>query len=441
LARVELNGWELSYQAHSLRCVGLSNWWSRTSADLPRPFWALVAGTFVNRIGYVVEPFLALYLTGPRRLSPITVGVVLACFGAGSFVSQIVGGYLADRFGRRFTMVTGMAGTAACFMLLASVRQLALIAVAAALTGLLIDLYRPALQAAVADLVPAGARPRAFALIYWAINLGVAVAGVLGGLLADRSYWLLFVADAVTCLAFAFVIARLVPETRPTTGSGEHGGYRQVLSDSIALGLFLSILLSSTVYMQQFVTLPLAVRATGLTAAAYGLIYAVNPVVVILAQPLVLRLADRLPVAPTMAVASLVIGAGFGLTAFARSIPVFALTVLVWTVGEIAFNAVGPALVTEIAPAHLRGRYSGLVGTAFGASALLGPLLGSRLYGVDPDLLWLACLATGALSAIVILALRPAIAHRRRALAESAPTETAPTKAAPNETGPAVSRA
>jgi len=75
--------------------VILTSWWSRTTADLPRPFWHLMAATFVNRIGYVVEPFLALYLAGPRQLTPTTIGVVLACFGAGSFVSQILGGYLA----------------------------------------------------------------------------------------------------------------------------------------------------------------------------------------------------------------------------------------------------------------------------------------------------------------------------------------------------------
>ena len=136
----------------------LTSWWSRTTADLPRPFWHLMAATFVNRIGYVVEPFLALYLAGPRQLTPTTIGVVLACFGAGSFVSQILGGYLTDRIGRRATLVTGMVGTAVCFMVLASVRDLVLIAVTVTFTGLLIDIYRPALSAAVADLVPAPQR-------------------------------------------------------------------------------------------------------------------------------------------------------------------------------------------------------------------------------------------------------------------------------------------
>ena len=394
--------------------MSLSSWRSRVTADLPRPFWYLVAGTFVNRIGFVVEPFLALYLSGPRRLTPATVGVVLACFGAGSFVSQIVGGYLADRVGRRATLVIGMAGTAASFVILASVRNLVLIAVAAALSGLLIDVYRPALSAAVADLVPAHARARAYALIYWAVNLGVAVAGILGGLLADRSYWLLFLADAATCLGFAVIIARAVPETRPAAPSGGSGGYVDVLRDGVAMGLFLSILLSSVVYMQQLVTLPLAVRASGLSAGAYGLIYAMNPVAVIVAQPLVLRLIDRLRAVPTVAASSLILGVGFGLTAFARSVPAFAVTVIVWTIGEIGFNAVVPALIASIAPAHLRGRYNGLIGMAFGASSLLGPLAGTWLFGIGPGLLWLACLVSCALSAAVTLALGPAIARRRR---------------------------
>jgi len=274
----------------------------------------------------------------------------------------------------------------------------------------------------VADIVPAQARPRAYALVYWAVNLGVAVAGVLGGLLADRSYWLLFVVDAATCLGFAVIIARAVPETRPESTTGEPGSYRRVLRDGVALGLFLSILLGTTVYMQQFATLPLAVRASGLSAAAFGLIYAVNPVTVILAQPLVLRLIDRLPVVPTMAISSLLLGVGFGMTLFAHTVPAFAGTVLIWTIGEIGFNAVGPALVAEIAPPELRGRYNGLIGTAFGASALIGPLAGTWLFGISPDLLWLACLLTGALSGAALLALGPAIAQRRRSIQEPAAT-------------------
>jgi MFS family permease len=395
----------------------LATWWSDTSRGLPEPFWYLLAGTFVNRMGQMVTPFLALYLSGPRDFSPSVVGVVLACLGAGAFASQPVGGYLADRVGRRATLVIGMVATAASFMLLAAVRDLALIAVAAALSGLAVDLYRPAVSAMIADLVAPEDRPRAFALVYWVINLGVAVAGVTGGLLAERSFWLLFVLDAATCLAFAVLIARKVPETRPPRDPSRAAGYAQALGDPLLLGLSASTLLGAIVYMQSLVTLPLAVEADGLGPDAFGLIYAVNPIVVIVAQVFVLRILDRIAGVRILVVALVVMGVGFGMTAFASTVPMFALTVVVWTIGEVGFNAVEPALVADIAPADLRGRYNGVVGMAYGAAALLGPLFGTRLFeDYGENVLWTACLLASLVSAALIAAMAPSIARRRAAM-------------------------
>jgi MFS family permease len=399
----------------------LATWWAETSRGLPTSFWYLLAGTFVNRLGQMVTPFLALYLSGPRDFSPSVVGIVLTCLGAGAFASQPVGGYLADRFGRRATLVIGMVATAASFMLLAAVRDLVWIAIAAAFSGLAVDIYRPAVSAMIADLVAPENRPRAFALVYWAINLGVAVAGITGGLLAERSYWLLFVLDAATCLAFAVLIARKVPETRPPRDPSVTGGYRVVLSDRLLLGLTASELLGSVVYVQSLVTLPLAVEADGLGPGSYGLIYAVNPVVVIVSQVFVLRIIDRIAGVRILVISLVVMGIGFAMTAFASTVPGFALTVLVWTLGEVGFNAVGPALVADIAPAHLRGRYSGVIGMAIGAAALLGPLFGTRLFdGYGEGALWAACLLTATIAAVLVAAMAPSIARRRATMALTA---------------------
>jgi MFS family permease len=399
----------------------LATWWANTSRGLPQPFWYLLAGTFVNRMGQMVTPFLALYLSGPRDFSPSVVGVVLACLGAGAFASQPVGGYLADQVGRRATLVIGMVATAISFMLLAAVRDLALIAVAAALSGLAVDLYRPAVSAMIADLVAPEHRPRAFALVYWVINLGVAFAGVTGGLLAERSFWLLFVLDAATCLAFAALIARKVPETRPPRDPSRPAGYAQALGDRLLVGLSASTLLGAIVYMQSLVTLPLAVEADGLGPDAFGLIYAVNPIVVIVAQVFVLRILDRIAGVRILVVALVVMGVGFGMTAFASTVPMFALTVVVWTLGEVGFNAVGPALIADIAPADLRGRYNGVVGMAYGAAALLGPLFGTRLFeDYGENVLWTACLVASLVSAALIAAMAPSIARRRAAMALTA---------------------
>lgn len=244
---------------------------------LPRPFWFVWAGTLVNRVCYFVEPFLALYLAHSLRLSTVTIGVVLTSFGLGSTISQPLGGFLADRIGRRATMAGGMVATAAAFGFLVTARGLGLVAIAALVTGTAVDVYRPAVGELVADLVRPEDRRRAFALIYWAINLGVSVAGVLGGYLASHSYHLLFALDAATCLGFALLIAKGVPDTPlPAAPAGEKGGYSVAFRDPLLVAIATTVLVESLVYMQSFSTLPLAMRQSGLGPQDFGIAFTVN---------------------------------------------------------------------------------------------------------------------------------------------------------------------
>src|ERR1035441_3292713 len=141
--------------------------WFRSGAGLPRSFWVVWIGTVINRLGYVVEPFLALYLVRGRGVSVGVAGVLIACFGTGSLVSQPLGGMLADRVGRRTTIIAGMAGSAAGVLRLGMAPTLVAIGIAAPVCGLAIDLYRPAVAAIVADIVPSEHRARAFGLLYW----------------------------------------------------------------------------------------------------------------------------------------------------------------------------------------------------------------------------------------------------------------------------------
>jgi MFS family permease len=396
-------------------------WWSRNGADLPRSFWVVWIGTVINRLGYVVEPFLALYLVHGRGLSVGEAGVLIACFGAGSLVSQPLGGVLADRAGRRATIVAGMTGSAVGFIALGLAPTVLAIGIAAAVCGLAIDLYRPAVAAIVADLVPSENRAKAYGLLYWGLNIGVGVAAVAGGFLAQHSYWFLFVLDAGTCLGFAVVVLVGLPETRPLGHDGEQGGYRDALSDGLLVALAASAFVSGIVYMQSFVTLPLVMSIHGLGPAAYGLAYVVNPIAVIVLQPVTIRwLAKQRPVL-VFSGGAVLLGLGFFLTLFARSVPEYAATVLVWTLGEIAFNAVGPALVADLAPAHLRGRYNGVFGTSFGAAALIAPILGTiTLQHLGEGWLWCGCLVASSASGGAIMLISGRIDARRALMVEAA---------------------
>jgi MFS family permease len=402
-------------------------WLSRHSGGLPRPFWFVWIGTVINRLGYVVEPFLALYLVHGRGISVGTAGLLIACFGAGSFVSQPLGGMLADRIGRRFTIILGMTGSAAGFIILGLAPTIGVIGIAAAICGLAIDIYRPAVAALVADVVPSQDRPRAYGLLYWGLNIGVGVAAVAGGFLAQHSYWFLFALDAITCVGFAVVVAVGVPETRPERHGEQHGGYAEVLSDRLLLALAVSAFVTGTVYLQSFVTLPLVMSNHGLGPAAYGLAYVVNPVAVIVLQPLTIRWLAKQRLVHVFVGGSMLFGVGFFATLFARSVPAYAATVLIWTLGEIAFNAVGPALVADLAPAHLRGRYNGVFGTSFGAAAFVAPIVGTfTLQHFGEGWLWTGCLVISAVAGCGILVLARRIDERRAAMLAAAPQPKAP---------------
>src|SRR5260221_5932616 len=84
---------------------------------LPRRFWVLFTGTFINRFGSFVWPFLTIYLTR-QGYSLTAASLAVSAFGGGALLGGVVGGWFADHFGRRNTIVLGTLGAASCVMLL-----------------------------------------------------------------------------------------------------------------------------------------------------------------------------------------------------------------------------------------------------------------------------------------------------------------------------------
>jgi MFS family permease len=239
--------------------------------------------------------------------------------------------------------------------------------------------------------------------MFWSFNLGFAFATLLGGYLADKSYWLLFLGDAGTAVAFAVVVLRLVPETMPTHG-GQPGSFAQVLADRLMLALVVGIVLGAIAYMQAFYTLPLAVVHDGLGTGGYGVIIALNGVLIVALQPVFLGVLGRRSRGPLLLASGVTTGIGLLLTSLADTIPMHMLAVTVWTIGEIVGAGQLGALVATIAPPHLRGRYMGVFGASYGLSAFLAPGLGTQVLShLGENALWTGCLISSVLGGAVLL--------------------------------------
>ncbi len=258
------------------------------AGGVPRLFWMLWTGILINRLGTMVEPFLGVYLVAVRGFPVSAAGGVLAVYALGSMVSQILGGMLADTLGRRATMTLGMLANGTSLIALGYVTAAPAVIAMTFAAGATIDIYRPAAQALVADLIPAAGRARAYGLISWAANLGFSAAMLSGGLLAQAGFQWLFWADALTCAAFAALAWRAMPgtQTRSRSGGTEHGGFGDVLRARVMAGFTLVVLGYTAVYQQAFTTLPIAMYAGGLSPRAYGLVMAVNGIVIVIAWPL-----------------------------------------------------------------------------------------------------------------------------------------------------------
>lgn len=389
---------------------------------LPKAFWALWVCQLVNRLGGFVQPFLVLYLTQDRQLSPGTAGAVAAAVGVGSVISQLVGGWLSDRAGRRRTMLLGFFGTAAALILLGSAGSMTTIWIAAFGVGVMSDLFRPAVQATVADLLGPRERVRAYGLLFWAINLGFSISTVSAGVLAGIGYGLLFWINAGTSVVAALIIWAMVPETRPVVADGSRRALLPVaLRDTTLLAMIAISIVYAAIYFQGYSTLPLAMAADQLPSSTYGLVIALNGVVIVVVQPFVgrrLAVRDRSMV---LAVSMLLVGLGFGIGAVVHSWWGYGLSVVVWTIGEIGYATLIGAVLADLAPADLRGGYLGLAGSlSWGLGSVIGPLLGANVFEhAGRETVWIGCAVLGVGLFAAQLAIAPALRIRAAAAARA----------------------
>jgi MFS family permease len=369
---------------------------------LPGIFWWLWSGALLSALATFVFPFLALFLTA-RGLSPSATGLVASLFAGGMIFAGPIGGALADRIGRKPTLVVALFTAAACAAVLALLTSPWAIAAVVFLFGLASQGTNPAIMAMLADVVPEGSRARAFGLIYWANNAGTAVSLVAGGLLAQKGWALPFCLDAATTLVFAILVLARIPETKPAAGPGplkggfaDLIGFSAVLRDRVFLAFLVLMVGFGLAFWQFQVALPITMTRAGLPPAAFGAVLAVNALVIVAVQPWSGKLLSSVSHGQALSIASVLVGTGLGAYAFCRTAPQFALATAIWSFGEIACLPVAAAVTTELAPAAMRGRYSGAFGLAFGGSGFFATALGPALLDRSgPSSLWLTCFALG----------------------------------------------
>lgn len=376
---------------------------------LPAPVRVLLLGTFVNRAGTLIFPYLTLVLRRDFGLSAERTALLVFGFGAGTLVSILLGGVLTDRLGRRRTLLLSLLGGGAMAVSLGFAPSVAAFVPLLVAFGFLAELYRPASSAMIADLLPSSQRAVGFAALRVAVNLGFAIGTALGGLLADVNWRLLFVGDGLTTLAFGAIVFARVAETRLAPAlkppSAEPPAARPAAWwDPVFARLLVANLLFAIVFLADLTVLPLSVTlGAGYPAWVYGLLLGVNGLLIAAFEISAVSALSGLRRLRVAAVGMLVTGAGFALNGIAPHWGAFLAGVLVWTVGEILTMPQAGAFAADWAPPAARGRYLSLFTATFSLAWALSPVLLLPLHARLGDRLFWPVAALGVLPAAALL--------------------------------------
>ena len=309
----------------------------RDYLQLPMLVRVLCLGSLVNRAGSFVVIFLTLYVSEHLGFGVPFATLCMGVFGFGSMIGSMVGGQLADQLGRRIVMLLALFGGSAVLLLMGSISNPWLFMITVGVFGLVMDMYRPAASAMIADVVPVARRPHAFALMYISVNLGFAIAPIVGGFLAEYSFTLLFVVDALTMSLYGLIVSVLVRETLPQRAEVDRGtpasqpkdeevllrdAIQTMLTDMPFVMFCVAGFLCSCVFMQCISTLPVYIREAGFSHSQFGTLMSINGVLIVLLQLPAAHWTSRFNAMSVIVIGSSLVAVGFGSTGFWQRIPV-----------------------------------------------------------------------------------------------------------------------
>jgi len=365
--------------------------------EFPRRFWLVVLVFFIDRLGgNMLWPFFTLYITGRFEVGMTQAGFVLGIFSAFGLIGNILGGALTDKFGRKKIILIGLVFSALSTLSLGLVSEFSMLLPLAIGVGLLSRISGPAHQAMVADILPEEKRQEGFGILRIMGNLTWIFGPIIGGIIAGRSYFALFVIDAVVSCLVAVLVFWKIPETKPETGQESDSmlktfaGYGEVIKDLPYVAFILVSILMLLVYQQMYNSLSVFLRDThGMTTQMFGFLMIASPVAVILFQFSVTRIVKKRPPFKMMALATFFYMIGFGMYGFVATTWLFALALVIITIGEMIHMPIASALIANFAPEDKRGRYMAVSGLAWGLPSIVGPsAAGLILDNFNPFLLW-----------------------------------------------------
>lgn len=372
---------------------------------MPREIYVIFIARIINAIGAFVMPLMTIILTQSIGLSKEMAGFYLSLAGIINLPASLIGGKLADSFGRK-KVILFFDGLAIMLYLIAGCMQPSMdLVYVVILAGSAMTTAGPAHDSLIADLTTPANRSGAYALSYLGWNIGFAVGPVMGGLLYQHHLSWVFIGDALTAFLALLLILFFIKETIYTTHEEipdeerrlerrEEGSIFQVLMKRPILIYFAIIMFGyNFTYSQWSFMLPMQTMekfpANG--AQYFGFVAGFNGLIVMIFTPIVTKLSEKLTHLRRAVIGGMLYAVGFGMLGVLNSLFFLFVWAFVFTLGEIILAISVTPFIANHTPASHRGRMSAIIPMLSGLGFTLGPLgMGKVLNYVSIDTGWIA---------------------------------------------------
>lgn len=380
---------------------------------LPKSVYIIFFAQIINRFGDFVLPFLSLFLVKKLGLSYQSAGVAVMLTSLSTIPGSFAGGKIADHFGRKKSYAFFQLSAGICLFFCAFLKNPQFIIVLVCMSSFFNGGVRPIISAIITDVLPADKRKMGFSLSYLGINLGVSLGPLVAGFLFNHYIPLIFIGDAITSLIAVILVMLNIKETLPDNADNkciideersEEGNVFAVLMRRPKILVFLIInIVLSVVYTQHSFSLPMMLdNVFGSKGASnFGVIMSFNAVTVIVMTMVVTHATRKWKSLSTIAMAGLLYAIGFGMITFIRSMPLYILSTLIWTIGEIMMVTNFGVYIANNTPQNYRARFNAVSHLSWAIGAALGTSLIGRymdyfgVYAVWPLIFFLGIIGSG----------------------------------------------
>ena len=397
----------------------------------------LQVGGLVNAFGNgITLPFLFIYLHNVRGMDLGVVGLIVGAHAVASIVAGPIFGVLIDRLGGRRLLATALGILAGGYALYPFVHEVWQGFAVAVITGVGVGGFWPSQSTLIAGLTAPAERPAAFAMQRVVMSIGIGLGALAGGLIATTespgSFTVLFLLNSVTFVVYAAVMLALVPSPALAARSGEPperaGSYRDVLRHRPFVAVIGLNALFIFAGFSGFELLPVyAKNDASVSELQIGLVFLVNPIVIVLLQLPVARLAQGRRRMPALGLLGVLWACAWLLVPAAGSkTPVTATLLLmgvmaIFALGQCLHGAVQAPLVSDLASPQLLGRYMALSALSWQVGFALGPAVGGFVLDYSPNSVWLGAAACCALGGVLAFFVETTLPDRARRTPAPAP--------------------